>query len=722
MTKPSTGELGKVATGRHIEEPDSQESREDVLSPERSRHGRSWEVVAVACESIGEKDERRELRQLRQLQQALLPCLPTDEAMTFCYTRVADGSLHWALGLQGATERTANAIHLTLQTLSKSMQFQERNTSEELLSSGAWLEVVPQGRRFTDGRVPMGFCTQQNAEQPHVMELPDLLISGRLSEHLVGVIVDAADLEAIEFTVSAWEASPELREKLERMHEVLARANGGQAVKRLQAWLDALDKGVGYTVRCKVRLGVKSSPDAWARLLGREVFQSAAALEDAQMEQQQGSLAKVMALKSLPLLLPSGSVLRASGVKTNFNRNAFKLPTDGTVAGMVDGKQLRLPVEGRSRHTFILGATGTGKSTMLLNLIREDLESGEGVIVLDPHGDLHEQVLAAVPHSRKDDVVVLDPTSEEAPSCFNLLEIPNDRLRATRAAFVVGEFLGLFDLLFNMHIAGGPMFEMYFRNALMLLMQNGAETKPCLADFPLVFSDKEYRQMLLDACPVSSVKDFWLRVAEKTSGDASLANMTPYLTAKLDGLVNSGFVSKVICRRNSTLHMEKIMNKRGILLVNLSKGLIGAKESRLLGLVLMTQIFSAALGRALLPTAERVPCHLYVDEFQNFVSASVASMMSEARKFGLRLTLANQTLGQLSANHGHQGLLDAVLGNVGNLIAFRLGVRDAEYLGPFTRPFASEQMQRLPNFHAFARVLTAEGPVEPVIMKTLPPK
>lgn len=714
MTKPTLDQP--------FEEPAFQEYRDNVLSPESCKHARSWEVVSVACESFGEKDERRELRQLRQLQEALLPCLPQNEVMTFRYSRVTDGSLHWTLGLQGASEHTANTIDLTLQTLSKSLQFQQHNSSEENLASGAWLELVPQGREFTDSRVPIGFSTQQNMDQSHMMVLPDLLISGRVREHLAGIIVDAPDLAAIEFAVSAWEASSDLRDKIANMHTVLAGSNPDQSVKRHQAWLDALDKGFGYTIRCKVRLGGKSSPDAWARLLGREVFQSGATLVDTQTEPQHESLAHVMALKSLPLLLPSGAVLRASGVRASFNRSVFKLPTDGTVAGMVDGKQLRLPVEGRSRHTYIVGATGTGKSTMLLNLIREDLDAGEGVIVLDPHGDLHDQVLAVVPPYRKNDVVVLDPTSAEEPACFNLLEIPDGRLRATRAAFVVGELLGLFDLLFNMHLAGGPMFEMYFRNALMLLMQNGAEARPCLTDFPLIFSDKEYRQILLDACPVASVKDFWQRVAEKTSGDASLANMTPYLTAKLDGLVNSGFVSKVICRRDSTLHMEHIMNKRGILLVNLSKGLIGAKESRLLGLVLMTQIFSAALGRALLPTTERVPCHLYVDEFQNFVSASVASMMSEARKFGLRLTLANQTLGQLSASQGHQGLLDAVLGNVGNLIAFRLGVRDAEYLEPFTRPFASEQMQRLPNFHAFARVLTADGPVEPVIMKTIRPK
>lgn len=208
-------------------------------------------------------------------------------------------------------------------------------------------------------------------------------------------------------------------------------------------------------------------------------------------------------------------------------------------------------------------------------------------------------------------------------------------------------------------------------------------------------------------------------MAEAADGEAKLENIAPYIASKMDCLTSGGFVSQVVSRVDTTLRLEEVMSRKKILLVNLNKGLIGSRESRLLGMLLMTQIFSAAMGRSLQPESERTPCHLYVDEFQNFVSAGMADMLSESRKFGLQLTLANQTLQQLSDQRGNNGLLDSVLGNVGNLIAFRLGVRESEVLAPFTHPFTPKQMQRMPNFHAFARVLDAEGPIDPVVMKTI---
>jgi hypothetical protein len=176
----------------------------------------------------------------------------------------------------------------------------------------------------------------------------------------------------------------------------------------------------------------------------------------------------------------------------------------------------------------------------------------------------------------------------------------------------------------------------------------------------------------------------------------------------------------MIGQPDDMLCLEERLNKGGIILVNLNKGLLGAVECRFLGIMLTMQIFTAGLKRSTLPLDKRKPVNIYIDEFQNLVSDNLASMLSEARKFGLRLNLANQTLSQLNARRGRQDLLETVLGNVGNMISFRLGVPDAQRLRPFLKPFTPEQMQDLPNYHALVRILDDEGPIGPFVMKTLP--
>ena len=199
----------------------------------------------------------------------------------------------------------------------------------------------------------------------------------------------------------------------------------------------------------------------------------------------------------------------------------------------------------------------------------------------------------------------------------------------------------------------------------------------------------------------------------------SLANMAPYITSKISVLTQSGFISEMIGQPKDELRLEERLNRGGIILVNLNKGLLGANESRLLGVLLTMQIFAAGLRRSTLPVRERRSVNVYIDEFQNFVSDNIASMLSEARKFGLRMNLANQTLCQLKSGRGRQDLLETVLGNVGTMICFRLGIPDAERLRPFLNPFTPEQIQDLPNFHAFVRLLDENGPIGPFIMKTL---
>jgi hypothetical protein len=184
-------------------------------------------------------------------------------------------------------------------------------------------------------------------------------------------------------------------------------------------------------------------------------------------------------------------------------------------------------------------------------------------------------------------------------------------------------------------------------------------------------------------------------------------------------LTQGAFLTCLLKQPRDEVRLADRINRNPIILVNLDKGVLGVQESRVLGVILMAQIMSAGLKRSLMSRKDRRPVNVYVDEFQNFVSDNVASMLSEARKFGLRLTLANQVLAQLKANTGRQDLLETVLGNVGNMILFRLGVPDAERLKSFIEPFSHQEMQELPNFHALVRLLTPEGPLRPLVMKTL---
>jgi len=265
------------------------------------------------------------------------------------------------------------------------------------------------------------------------------------------------------------------------------------------------------------------------------------------------------------------------------------------------------------------------------------------------------------------------------------------------------------------------MFELYFRNAIYLSMLQSEESgkRLHLGHLSKIFQDGDFRKELISNCEDSDVVEFWTKMAEKVNGDCSLANIAPYIVSKVNCLVQGGYIRNLLCRDHNELRLGERIDGGRIVLVNLDKGRLGSHESRLLGTLLMSEIFSAGLSRSAVSESARRPVNLYVDEFQNFVSDNVASMLSEARKFGLRLTLANQTLAQLKAHSGRQDLLETVLGNVGNLIAFRLGVPDAERLKLFLEPFMPSEMQEMLNFTAFARLLTIEGPIRPLVFRTL---
>lgn len=400
------------------------------------------------------------------------------------------------------------------------------------------------------------------------------------------------------------------------------------------------------------------------------------------------------------------------------NKTLPELPESGFLIGTADAVEVRLPTESRDRHIYVVGATGTGKTTLLGRMIRADMDAGQAVLLLDPHGDLFEEALAAVPKRRKKDLLLVDPLHPARRPALNILDIHDGVLRKRHTELLIGEMIACFQELWDNPEAFGPMFEVYFRNAIQLLTLRGGAPRT-VVDFDLLFGDKDFRDRLVHECLDGGTRTFWTKIAEKAGGEASLANMAPYITSKMAPLAHGAFLSSLVCRPKDEVRLVSRINENPIILVNLSKGILGARESRVMGVILLAQIFSAGLSRSQMKPADRKPVNVYVDEFQNFISDNMASMLSEARKFNLRFVLANQTLAQLSANRGTQNLLETVLGNVGNIILFRLGVPDAARLRAFTEPFTQQEMQELPNFHAMVRLLTAEGPVRPLIMKTM---
>lgn len=426
---------------------------------------------------------------------------------------------------------------------------------------------------------------------------------------------------------------------------------------------------------------------------------------------------------ALPPLFPKIETLVECGAKMFYTQSPHNVSSNGILLGHAGAnnmnKDIRFSRADRSRHSYIIGATGTGKSTLLYNMIAQDIENDEGVAVIDPHGDLYQQVLRSIPKRRMKDVVLIDPCDFQHAVGINFLEC-NGPYKPVQMNYIVNNMIKIFDRLYDLRQTGGPIFEQYMRNALLLVIDNefiGAT----LMDIPLVFEDKEYRRFLMKKCLNPLVKSFWSKQAEEADGDASLRNMTPYITSKLNQFTTNALLRPIIGQSKSTINLREVMDKGRILLVNLSKGLLGELDTQLLGMLIIGKIFNSAMSRVTLPTEHRRPMFLYVDEFQNFTTDTVAHLLSEARKFGLYLTLANQNLTQLSTNTGKQNILDSVLGNVGTTLMFRMGAMDAEKMQAYTQPeLQAQDLQDLADFHVAGRLLTGNSPSRPFVFRTIP--
>jgi hypothetical protein len=373
-----------------------------------------------------------------------------------------------------------------------------------------------------------------------------------------------------------------------------------------------------------------------------------------------------------------------------------------------------LAKEDRVRHCYVIGQTGTGKTTILKNMIIQDIKNGQGCCFIDPHGSDIQDILANIPPERLDDVIYFDPAYTARPMGLNMLEYdPNFPEQKT---FVVNELLAIFNKLFDMKVAGGPMFEQYFRNSALLVMEDPASGSTLL-EIGRVLSDKAFRDMKLERCTNPIIKQFWIN-AEKTSGEASLANFVPYITNKFDVFISNDIMRPVIAQQKSVLNFRDIMDNKKILLVNLSKGRLGDINSHLIGLILVGKLTMAALSRVdQVGRTTLSDFYLYIDEFQIVTTDSIAKILSEARKYRLALTMAHQYIEQLEEN-----IKNAVFGNVGNMIIYRVSPENANVFEKQLAPtFTPDDILKLQNFQAYAKLLVHGVPEKPFNLRIPPP-
>ncbi|MDQ5971292.1 MAG: hypothetical protein QG566_238 [Patescibacteria group bacterium] len=392
---------------------------------------------------------------------------------------------------------------------------------------------------------------------------------------------------------------------------------------------------------------------------------------------------------------------------------------EGIVIGHNDyrGKdtQIHFAPEDRMRHFYVIGQTGTGKTTIMKNMIAQDIAAGHGVCYIDPHGTDIQDILSYVPKERIDDVIYFDPAYTARPMGLNMLQF--DPKYPEQKTFVVNELMGIFNKLFDMKTSGGPMFEQYFKNSAFLIMED-PESGCTLLEISRVLSDKAFRDMKLSKCKNPIIKQFWMN-AEQTTGDQSLANFVPYLTSKFDNFISNDIMRPVVLQEKSVFDFREIMDNKKILLVNLSKGRLGEINANLIGMLLVGKIQMAALSRVDMYGQKMEDFFLYIDEFQNVTTDSIESILSEARKYRLSLTVAHQYISQLEDN-----IKNAVFGNVGSLAVFRVGAEDAEFLESKFKPvFTAKDIMKIDNRNAYVSMLINGQPTKPFNIATFaPPK
>ncbi|MDO8460867.1 MAG: type IV secretion system DNA-binding domain-containing protein [bacterium] len=369
-------------------------------------------------------------------------------------------------------------------------------------------------------------------------------------------------------------------------------------------------------------------------------------------------------------------------------------------------KSVYMGRDDRRRHMYIIGKTGTGKTEFLKNMIMQDIKAGEGVAVVDPHGDLIDDILLLIPPNRAEDVILFDPSDTQRPMGLNMLEAETEEQKH----YVVSSIIGLMYKLFDPHQTGiiGPRFEHAIRNAMLTVMSEKGST---FVEVVRVLTDATFVQELLPKVSDPIVRRYWTDQIAQTS-DFHKSEVLDYIVSKFGRFVTNKTIRNIIGQSQSAFNFRKVMDEGKILLVNLSKGKIGEENSSFLGLVLVPKILVAAMSRQDMAKEDRRDFFLYVDEFQNFATPDFAQILSEARKYKLNLIVANQFIGQME-----EEVKNAIFGNVGTIAAFRIGVTDANYIQHEFQPtFTEADLINIERFNTYMKTIVSGEPVPPFSM------
>lgn len=412
--------------------------------------------------------------------------------------------------------------------------------------------------------------------------------------------------------------------------------------------------------------------------------------------------------------IPTSQLGRQESKQVDGPRN---IPDTGLLLGFNQfrgaRKPIRLALGDRQRHMYVVGQTGVGKSTFLENLALQDMLNGNGFAFVDPHGDTAEKLLSMVPKERTEDIIYFSPAEMEYPMGLNLFEYTTP----DQKDFLIQEALNMLYKLYDPQHQGimGPRYEHLFRNAALTIMAdpNGGT----FVDIPKLFRDPAFVKQKLQHVTDMNVLEFWQKEMPASQRSNEFGEVTSWFVSKFGAFLSNEMMRNIIGQTKSAFNLREIMDNKKILLVNLSKGRTGELNSKLLGMVFVMKFQAAAMSRSDVPEDQRVDFSLYVDEFQNFSTDSFATIMSEARKYHLNLIVANQFTTQLT-----QEIRDAVFGNMGTIVAFRIGQNDVESLSQYFQPaFDGDDLLRVPNYNTIVRTLIGGVPTNPFSMVTLPP-
>jgi hypothetical protein len=392
------------------------------------------------------------------------------------------------------------------------------------------------------------------------------------------------------------------------------------------------------------------------------------------------------------------------------------IPTEGIMLGNNVYRGATRPIhmlrEDRTRHHYIIGKSGSGKSAFISWMARQDMANGDGVCVIDPHGDLIEELVQFIPKERAKDVIIFNPSDMERPMGLNILEANTPEEMDLASSQATEIFIKLFgDEIF------GPRIQHYFRNSCLTLMED-KEEGATLIDIPRVFVDDDFMKYKVSKVKNPVVRSFWEHEYAHT-GERERQEMIPYFSAKFGPFITNSIMRNTIGQTKSAFNFRKCMDEQKILLINLSKGKIGDLNTQLLGLIIVARLQMAAMSRVDMPEKDRKDFYLYVDEFQNFATDSFCSILSEARKYHLALIMAHQYIKQLEKKQD-TSIRDAVFGNVGTMMSFKVGAEDAEYMAKEYSPVLTEQdVLGIANYKAYIKLSVQNTTSRPFSLETI---